>query len=543
MLFGIVSGVVGGLFIFLLGMKNMSDGMQAIAGARLRKMINAVTDNRLVACGTGVLITSLIQSSSATTVMVVGFVNAGLMTLMQAIGVILGANVGTSVTAWIVSLNIMQYGLPVLGIAGLTYLFSKEERTRYSAMILMGIGMVFFGLELMKDGLQPLRELDAFVAWFSTFEPKTYFGVAKCVLTGALLTAVVQSSSATIAITIVLARGGVIGFDTAVALVLGQNIGTTITAYLASLGTSTAAKRAAYAHIMVNVVTACFMIPVFFVYIRILATILGDNIDIAKRIAFSHTLFNVLMVCIFLPLMKPLAALIHKIAPDKPHKEPPRLTFLDIRLLDTPAFGIQQSADEIMRMNDDVSKMMNLLKEALLDPNESKERDNHIFHKEQILDVMQKEIAEFLGNILAGSVPHDIADEARQQLRIADEYESISDYITAIYKLNLKMHDNNLVFSEEGKRHILDLHQYVFEYLEVISEAVKERNKEIISKANVMGNTITHMMKEYRQAHIKRLENRHISILTSLTFVDVLQSYRKIKDHALNIAETVAGEK
>ena len=263
MILDMIFHVVGGLCIFLLGMKHMSEGMQAVAGARLRRMIAAVTDNRIIACGTGAGVTALIQSSSVTAVMAVALVNSGVMTLTQAIGVILGADIGTTITAWLVALNIIDYGLPTLGIAGFFYLFSKSERVRYSAMILMGVGMIFFGLHLMKYGLAPVRNSEHIVELFSRFEPKTYVGVLKCVLVGAVVTAIVQSSSATVAITITLAQTGVVDFGTAVALVLGQNIGTTITAYLASLGASTNAKRVAYAHILVKVIAVCIMVPVF----------------------------------------------------------------------------------------------------------------------------------------------------------------------------------------------------------------------------------------------------------------------------------------
>ena len=231
-----VFGVLGGLGIFLLGMKNMSEGMQAIAGARLRKMISAVTDNRFMACGVGTFVTSIVQSSSVTTVLVVGFVSAGLMTLAQAIGVIMGANIGTTITGWILALKIGKYGLPILGAAALVFLFSKNERSRFTGMAVMGIGMVFFGLELMSSGFKPMRTMPEFVEWFSAFDASTYFGMWKCVFVGCLLTCIVQSSSATLGITMGLAVNGMIGFETAAALVLGENIGTTVTAVLASIG-------------------------------------------------------------------------------------------------------------------------------------------------------------------------------------------------------------------------------------------------------------------------------------------------------------------
>ena len=360
-----VFAVIGGLCLFLMGMKHMSDGMQAIAGRRLRRMINAVTDNRVMACGTGAAITALIQSSSVTTVMVVGLVNAGVMTLAQAIGVILGADLGTTITAWIVSLNILQYGLPVLGLSGFFFLFTKNDRIRYIAMLIMGIGMIFFGLQIMKEGLEPLREADAFVAWFSRFQPKDYLGVLRCIAVGAVVTAIVQSSSATIAITITLARTGVIEFDTAVALVLGQNIGTTITAYLASLGTATYARRAAYAHILIKAVGVFLLSIFFFGYTNLLNRFVSVDLDIAKRIAISHTIFNILLVCLFLPFVQTIAALLQRLVPDRKHKEVRHLTFLDVRMLDTPAFGVEQSFDEIKRMGESVEKMFNWLRTLL----------------------------------------------------------------------------------------------------------------------------------------------------------------------------------
>jgi len=541
MAFEILCGVVGGLSIFLLGMKNMSEGMQAIAGKRLRRMISAVTDNRLVACGVGAGITSLIQSSSVTTVMTIGLVNAGVMTLLQAVGVILGADIGTTVTAWIVALDILEYGLPTLGVAGLFFLFSKNERLRYTAMMLMGVGMVFFGLQLMKGGFHPLRHNEEFIALFSRFEPRDYVGVMKCVLVGALVTAVVQSSSATIAITITLARAGVIGYEAAVALVLGENIGTTITAYLASLGASTSAKRVAYAHIVIKVVGVALIVPLFFVYMGLLRRMVGDGVDVAKRIALSHSMFNVLLVCLFLPLRTVLASALCRLVPDKPHKEPPRLTYLDVRLLDTPAFGIQQSFDEIVRMSDGTRKMMDWLKDAIADSGRDEERERKLFHREEVLDIMQREVVEFLSNLLSGSVPHEVMVEARKQLRMADEYESISDYIRGVLKLELKMRNLGLRISEAGKEELMSLHGQVADYVQMVSDAVRTSNPSVLSRALSQGDSITHLVKAHREAHLRRVEAQHCSPLASLAFTDMLTSYRKIKDHALNIAEALGG--
>lgn len=552
-----IISVVGGLGLFLLGMKHMSEGMQAIAGTKMRKLINAVTNNRFIACGVGVVITSLIQSSSVTTVMIVGMVNAGLMNLTQAIGVILGADIGTTITGWILVLQIAKYGLPIIGISAFFFLFSKSERIRYTAMMILGLGMVFFGLQLMKDGFYPLRDMPEFIALFSKFTPDSYFGVLRCCLIGALVTAIVQSSSATLGITIGLVGTGVINFETAAALVLGENIGTTITASLASLGASTGAKRAALAHFSIKLIGVAWITALFPFYITLIKKIVGAEailtaVDLngvqtytaaMKAIALSHTGFNIANVLLFIPFTAVFAALLMKILPDKIQKEIPHLKFLDVRMLDTPAVGIEQSKMEILRMGEHVGKMLNRLKQVLINNRIDERSEAKIFHQEEVLDIIQKEIVEFLSNLLSGNVPHGVMDQGRRQLRMADEYESISDYITIILKLILKMRQTNLHMSDAGKEELLDVHEKISDYVNLIDQAVQVGNESIISKAQTRGDTITHLVSRYRTRHLERVGTAHISPLNSLVFADMLTSYRRIKDHALNIAEALAGEK
>ncbi|MBN1998520.1 Na/Pi cotransporter family protein [candidate division KSB1 bacterium] len=532
--------VVGGLGMFLLGMKQMSEGMQVIAGEKMRKLISKVTDNNLVGVGVGAALTGLIQSSSVTTVMVVGMVNAGVMTLRQSIGVILGADIGTTVTAWIIALKIADYGLPILGISAFFYLFSKNERIRYIAVMFLGLGMVFYGLELMKGGFEPLRDDPAFLSLFSRFQPSNHIGVLKCVLVGAFVTAIIQSSSATVAITIALAKTGAIGYDTAVALVLGENIGTTITAYLASLGATTNAKRTAYAHILIKIMAVCLMIPIFYSYLWILKTILSENIPLPARIAFAHTVFNIFVVCLFLPLVAPLSSFLLRFVPEKSYKEIPHLTYLDIRMLDAPALGIKQSFDEILRMNGDVLKMFKW-REILLSENNGK-NERKIFQTEEKFDVIQKEITEFLSKLLAGNLSMHETKEIRKQLRMADEYESISDCVVIIMKLFLKMQKNGLNIIEQDRNNISDLHKSVSGYVEWIGQAIQNKNTGILVKVLAEGKVINNKVKNYRSLHINELGATPNSPLASLIYTDILNAYRRIKDHSLNIAEALCLE-
>jgi len=548
--------IIGGLGIFLLGMKNMSEGMQAVAGQRMRKLINAVTNNRLIASGVGIIVTSLIQSSSVTTVMVVGMVNAGLMSLTQAIGVILGADIGTTITGWILVLEIGKYGLPMIGIAAFFFLFSKNERIRYTAMMIFGLGMVFFGLTRMKLGFAPLRDMPEFIEWFTMFTPDTYFGVLRCCLIGAAVTAIVQSSSATLGITMGLVSTGVINFETAAALVLGENIGTTVTACLASIGASTNAKRASIAHVITKVIGVAWITSIFAIYIGLMKKIIGvdpatvvlvngvETFPYAMRgIALSHTCFNVANVMVLLPFTTVIAKTLKRIMPDKTHKEIPHLKFLDVRMLDTPAIGIQQSYDVILRMAGNVQKMLNRLKHIIEDDTPDEVSENKIFHREEVLDVMQKEVVQFLSKLLSGNVPFKVMNQGRIQFRMADEYESISDYIAGILKLNLKMRKSGLEMSAETRHDILNIHEHVSNYVNFINEAVRQDDAEILTRAVTHSDRITHLVKECRANHLKRVEAGHTSPLKSLIITDMLNSYRRVKDHSLNIAETLAGEK
>jgi Na/Pi-cotransporter len=620
--------VCGGLGIFLLGMKNMSEGMQAVAGERLRKMIGAITNNRIFASGVGTLVTCVIQSSSVTTVMVVGMVNASIMTLTQAIGVILGANIGTTITGWILVVKVGKYGLPLLGISAFFYLFSKKDTIRFLAMFLVGLGMVFFGLQLMKNGFAPIKTMPGFEAWFHKFQPDTYLGVWKCVMVGAVLTAIVQSSSATLGITMALALTGAINFHTAAALILGENIGTTITAFLASLGAFTNARRAAYAHVIFNIIGVCWITLFFVPYTNLIDRIItktqvcdtpaivaleendpkvaeyasrykipekalyftgpnGERINNAgdvlgeedsyvmaedfkqsveehkltdmplytthgveypftqSAIAFTHSGFNIINTLLFLPFVGLLSRFLMWLVPDKKIVEKPHLTYLNVRMLDTPAIAIEQSYKELIKMGVMVKEMLAGLKLFLSNNKPDREKAEVIFQGENDLDIIQREVAEFIGEIMTGSIPHELMQEASGQLRIADELESISDYIQGLLKLRLKIQDTGQQFSEGGLKDLMKLHDKVDQYLALIAEGLEGNNNtlEYFSEMQTKGLAVTNLMKECRSQHLMRVGKAEVNPLMSLIYTDMLTAYRRIKDHAFNIAEVLIGEK
>ncbi len=555
----VIFEVLGGLGIFLLGMKYMSEGLQAVSGERLRKIISAVTDNRFTAVLVGLTVTCIVQSSSITTVMVVGLVNSAMMTLMQAIGVIFGANIGTTITGWVLTLKIGKYGLPLLGISAFLFLFSRNERVRYTGMALMGIGMIFFGLELMSNGFKPLRGMPEFVKWLHSFEATSYLSVMKCVAVGCALTCIVQSSSAMLGITMGLASTGMINFQTAGALVLGENIGTTITAWLASLGANTNAKRAAYAHICFNVIGVAWIttiaIPFYFPLIAKLAG--GGNPDlmvplangepsypnIMAAIAMVHTGFNVTNTILFIPFVGLLAKLVTKMVPEKGVAEVPHLTHLDIRMLDTPALSVVQSHKQILFMAESDEMMLEKIAVLLESGKPDEELEKKIFHREQILDNVQKEVMLFLGELISGQVPHDVMETARGQMRMADEYESISDYAASVLKGLRRLRSNDLKLAAEGIEEFKKINGLVLDYLRQVTAAVQAEDQKAAVRLLPVSAEIGRVMKECRQAHITRLTEGKVTPLSSLVYTDLLNFYRRIKDHTLNIAEVAAGEK
>lgn len=552
----LVLELVGGLGLFLLGMKHMSDGMQAVAGNSLRRIVSAVSTNRILATICGVLVTCIVQSSSITTVMVVGFVNSGVMTLSQAIGIIMGANIGTTITGWILVLKVGKYGLPLLGFSAFIYLFSKKERARFWAMAFMGIGMIFFGLELMKDACALIKEMPQFEAWFQQFQADSYLGVLKCALVGCILTVLVQSSSATLGITISLAFQGVIPFETAAALVLGENIGTTITAFLASLGATTNARRAAYFHIIFNLIGVFWITLIFAWYINLIQWLAGGNVTEAVvvdgatsyphttlAIAMTHSVFNITNTLLFIPLLPWFVKMLERIVPAKEFKEKPRLTDLEMRVARTPALAIQQSRVEIEKMGDGCQKMLGWLAELINQDEPDKALADRLTRREQVLDSMQDEITEFVTELLSGNVPHSIADEACRQLRMVDEYESISDYIANLNKFDRKLRRNGFRFSEEQREGLCHLNKQISDLLTIINLALQQNNRNVSTQTTALADRVKKDVKQVRRKHLENLLNDKIAPEVSVAFLAALNAYSRLRDHSINITESIAGEK
>lgn len=554
-MFEMSTTLIGGLGIFLLGMKYMSQGLQSIAGASLRRLIGAVTNNRILATIVGFLVTVLVQSSSVTTVMTVGFVNSGLMSLTQAIGVIMGANVGTTVTGWILVLKIGKYGLPMLGVAAFVYLFTKREKVRYTALAVMGVGMVFFGLQLMKEACKFLKDMPEFQEWFLHFTANTYFGLYQCMLVGCILTILVQSSSATLGITISLAATGLIPFETAAALVLGENIGTTVTALLASLGTTTNARRAAYFHVLFNISGVIWISTIFFWYVEFIPWLIDVDVTKAvmvngqatypgsvKAIAATHSVFNILNTLVFLPFAGKIAKLLTRIVKDQP-EEVSHLTSLDIRILETPVLAIEQSRGEVIKMGETCDQMAQILNRILSQEKPDPEEVEKLFQGEKELDRMQDEITHYITHLLSMDLPQEIISNGHCQLRMADEYESISDYLERIAKFRLKLKKQGRVFDQAHNDSLLDLLNMVEKQLKHVTTAYIEDNSDVVAATVESGEDIKRKVKTLQREHLDYLSAEKVDPYINVSYTSTLNAMRRVRDHVVNLAEAMAGEK
>jgi phosphate:Na+ symporter len=540
--------LIGGLGLFFYGMRSMSDALQAIAGDMIKQIINSLTKNRLFAVAVGMVVTMLVQSSSVTTVMVVGFVNAGLMSLTQSIGVIFGSNIGTTITGWIISIKIGKYGLLFIGLGIFPALFAKKDKSRNLGKALFGIGLIFLGLTTMSAAFKPLRSDPTFLDMISYFSGNDYGSYIASTIIGCLLTMVIQSSSAMLGITIALAGTGVIGFHTAVALVMGENIGTTITALLASVGGNVHAKRAARAHAIFNVLGVALLYTVLPFYIEFVEWIVpspadfinaaGDKPNIAKHIAAAHTIFNVTGTICFIPFLGHLARFVTRITPDKGEKDQSHLILLGNPKDVLPATAIVQVDAEIKKFRDILERMYKLTHSYL----KMKESDSKTMAKisdyEQITDNIQKEVTVFLCYVMERKLTHSQSVETQALVRIADEMESIADYFERIAVYKTRFYKD---FNIDGSA-LTELNKYleeVWEYFELAFAGFIDRDAHDIDLCRRKSDLLNTWANDMRDRHIERVSRGEYKPLTALTYSDMVVALRKVRSHSLNIAQAV----
>lgn len=546
--FTIIYTLLGGLGIFFFGMKFMSDGLQAVAGDVIRKIINSITSNRFMAVGVGLLVTCIVQSSSVTSVMTVGFVNAGLMNLTQAIGVIFGANIGTTITGWIISIKVEKYGLLMVGLGFVPALFSKSEKWQHLGRSVLGVGLVFIGLQTMSGAFVPLRSNQAFLDSIAYFSGEHYGAYMASILMGCLLTMIVQSSSAMLGITMALATSGVIPYHTSIALVLGENIGTTITAVLASVGATINAKRAARAHAFFNLFGVTVMLTWLPYYFKLIDSMIpldprfvasdGSVPYVSQHIALAHTLFNVSATLLFIPFINQLAKFVTKITPDRAEKETPHLLVLGDPENMLPAASMAQAESELKKMKEIIERMYKLNKEFWMAEEYDPKMLAKIVDYERITDNIHKEITVFLCYVMEKPMSHHQSQQVQAMIKITDEMESVADYIERLanYRERFKSHQK---LEGESRTEFFDFLNDVWNFFEMVGAGLDNGEALDMQAIESKSHELQLWADSMREKHLDRISKGTYLPVTALTYSDMVVALRKIRAHSYLMASAI----
>ncbi len=549
---GIMIQTLGGLGLFILGMKMMTEGLQATAGQKIRQILEAISSNRVMGCVTGAGVTAAIQSSSATTVMLIGFVSAGIMAFEQAVGVIIGANIGTTITGQMIAFKLTKLALPAIAIGvGLKY-FSKKRTYRHIGDIILGFGLLFYGMTVMKHGLSPIKSDPQFIEFFTTFSTESVSGILLCVFMGTVLTVAVQSSSATVGLTMTLATSGLLTFPTALALVLGENIGTTVTAQLSTLGSNNAeAHKTANAHTIFNVAGVGIILLIFPWFVDIVEIITlklgagsvtlttnGEYVNVARYIANGHTIFNIINAMVFLVFLPKLVQLTILISPN-PVKSKERyvLPEFDSGYIDSPIGALAKVKGEIIKNIKFVHMNVRKISTCLL------VRDDDILGErdaiEEHLDECQKIIIKYLTTIYQGDLNEPEAREISELMRITNNIERLGDGIENVSKILEKIYDNKYTFTESAKQDLETISEQLDKFLVLIIKELHEKTEGFYQKALAHEDLIDQMRENMRFQHIERLRDGKCQVEVGVFFIALVSNYEKMGDCCYNIATGV----
>lgn len=542
---------IGGLGMFLYGMNVMADGLQKSAGGKMKQMLGILTSHRILGVLVGALVTAVIQSSSATTVMVVGFVNAGILNLTQAVGVIMGANIGTTVTAWLVSMSEWgamlkpEFFAPVLiGIGAFILLFSKKEKLHQAAEILIGFGVLFIGLSFMSGSIEPYRDAPIFAAAFQTLGKNPILGV----LTGVIVTGIIQSSSASVGILQTLALNGVVSWNSAIFITLGQNIGTCVTALISSAGANRTAKRAATIHLLFNVIGAIIFGIVMFIVFGIYPS-WGTSMISSTQISVFHTIFNVTNTLLLFPFANGLVKLSGKIVREKPEElkaaevteEILERPHLDYRMLNSPSLAIQSAVMQVIRMGELAIEHVELAMSCVFEKDEQKVKKAEIY--ERTMDVFEKDMTEYLVHLSHESLTEAESTTLSHLMFTVSDLERIGDHSDNIVELAQNLIDGGLQLSSEASEDMKDIQKVVIDALRLAVDTRKNESVMDAKRVYMLEDEVDDMEEEMRHGHMDRLARGLCSADQGIVFLDVLSNLERISDHAVNIAEYVEAEK
>ena len=527
--FAVFSGIFGGLGLFLYGMKLMGDGLENAAGEKLKGILEKVTTNRFIAVLVGALVTSVIQSSSATTVMVVSFVNAGLMTLLQAVGVIMGANIGTTITAQMVSFNLDTIAPIFIGLGAIMILIAKKKRIKDIACIALGFGILFLGMGTMSAALKPVAETPAFSNFIVVVGNNAILGL----LTGLVMTAIVQSSSATTGILVALAATGTIDMGLAFPVILGCNIGTCVTALLASVGTNRIAKKAALMHLFFNIFGALIFLP-FVSKVSGLVELISPG-NVARQVANAHTIFNVIVTVVMFPLAGYLVKLVNLILPGDNSREVTGAIYLDKQLLDTPMIASGQILKETVRMAEMARDNFKLSMDAFLEGNE--EAVERVYKNENTINKVEKEITDYLIELSQHDLPEEDSILISETYHAINDIERIGDHAENIVDLARHKIENKLELSEDALDEIKEMYNATLESLDLSIKSYSNTESISLKDIDNIEEQIDALEKEFKINNINRLNGKQCMANAGIIFFDLLSNLERIGDHANNIGK------
>ncbi|MFC1807147.1 Na/Pi cotransporter family protein [Candidatus Omnitrophota bacterium] len=528
----LVFGLFGGLGLFIFGIHLMGDGLQRVAGDKFRNILKILTSNVFKGTIVGTIITALIQSSSATTVMVVGFVNAGLMTLKQSLGVIFGANIGTTITAQIIAFKLTDYALPIIGLGMVLNVFCKKRFWKFLGLFLLGFGILFLGLSIMTQVVKPLASNPAVVNAFVSINNRVFYGV----LLGAAITALMQSSSATTGIVLTLVAAGLITVEGAIPMILGANIGTCITIMIASIGGSINAKRAAVAHLMFNLIGTGLFLVILRPFTIIVLTTSGESL---RQCANAHTIFNVANTLIFLPFVGLYAKIIERIVPGKEIEIDSGPKYLEKHLISTPIFALDASTKELIRMADIAKEMVNEAADGFFNSNEK--IFQHIHKREEALDSLQESITDYLMALTQRDLSEEESKRIPALLHSVNDIERVGDHSENLVELAMRKIEGGLPFSDNAISEIKLMLGKINAMADGVTNALGTNSIDDAAKVLEIEDEINELTDKFRKNHIERLGKGECSVRSGIVFLDMVSNFEKIGDHLTNVAQAVMG--
>ncbi|NFD31436.1 Na/Pi cotransporter family protein [Clostridium botulinum] len=532
--FAMLTGLIGGLGLFIYGMNLMGDGLQNVAGERVKVFFEKVTSNPIKGVLTGVVVTGVIQSSSATTVMVVGFVNAGLMTLTQAAGVIMGANIGTTVTGQLVAFNVTAGAPLFVGVGTAIVLFAKKKKTKEIGNIILGFGILFMGMEIMKEAMAPLGQSEAFKSLALALSHNVFLGI----VVGMGMTAIVQSSSATIGILIALSSNGVLPLSAALPILFGDNIGTCVTALLASIGASKNARKAALFHLTFNVIGTvifAFILVPLTPFVRIVTNLTPG--DVGRQIANAHTMFNLINTFIQIWFIKYIVAFVNKMIPGSDPYEKMAPKYIDERLLENPTIAINQTIKEVVRMANKAKENLQLSIDAF--EKNDLELVSKVYENEKLINILNKSITTYLVKLNNLKLSDKQLNLVGSMFHVVNDIERIGDHAENIIDLTSEKIEKRIQFSDDAAYDIKHLFNYTLDSLTRTIEGFESNDVERSQSVMYIEEKIDSLEEQLRETNIKRLNKGTCNANASAIFLDIINNFERVGDHCTNIAQTV----